>query len=71
MTINELKNELGLTKTQLNKKVAEFFDLTYMGYMNSSAKKRYETALCRFYAFVKSDVGGQKENKTGKHGDVD
>lgn len=41
MTIQELKKELGLT----NSDIAEFFDLTYMGYMNSSAKKRYETAL--------------------------
>lgn len=71
MTINELQNELGLTRTQLNKKIAEFFDLTYMGYMNSSAKKRYETALCRFYAFVKSEAGGEKENKTAQPGDVD
>lgn len=67
MTINDLKKELGLT----NSDIAEFFDLTYMGYMNSSAKKRYETALCRFYAFVKSEAGGEKENKTAQPDAVD
>lgn len=71
MTIQELQKELGLTRTQLNKKMAEFFDLTYMGYMNSSAKKRYETALCRFYAFVKSEVGEEKENKTAQPDNAD
>ena len=67
MTINELKKELGLT----NSEIAEFFGLTPIAYANSSAKKRYETALCRFYAFVKSDVGGEKENKTAQHDDAD
>lgn len=67
MTIQELKKELSLT----NMDIAEFFDLTYMGYMNSSAKKRYEAALCRFYAFVKSDAGWQKENETAQTDDVD
>ena len=67
MKINELKKELGLT----NSDIAEFFDLTYMGYMNSSAKKRYETALCRFYAFVKSEARGEKENKTAQTDDAD
>jgi hypothetical protein len=67
MTINELKKELGLT----NSDIAEFFDLKPIAYANSSAKKRYETALCRFYDFVKSDAGGQKENKTGEPDDDD
>lgn len=58
MDISELKKELGLTNTG----IAEFFGLTPMGYANSSAKKRYEDALCNFYAFVKSKAGGQ--NKT-------
>jgi hypothetical protein len=58
MKINELKKELGLTNTE----IAGFFDLTPMGYANSSAKKRYETALCRFYAFCKKAAG--EENKT-------
>ena len=60
MNIQELKKELGLT----NSEIAEFFDLTPMGYANSSAKKRYETALCRFYAFCKKAAGREKENKT-------
>jgi isopentenyldiphosphate isomerase len=50
MDIKELKKELGLS----NKDIAEFFDLKEMTYANSSAKKRYEAALCNFYAFIKS-----------------
>lgn len=67
MTIQELKKELGLT----NSDISEFFDLTPIAYANSSAKKRYETALCRFYAFVKSEAGWEKENKTAQPDDVD
>lgn len=52
MTINELKKELGLTNTE----IAEFFDLSPIAYANSSAKVRYETALCRFYAKVKEKM---------------
>lgn len=55
MGINELKKELGIS----NKDIAEFFRLTPGAYANSSAKKRYEDALCNFYAFVKSKEGGQ------------
>ena len=50
MTIQELKKELRLS----NKEIAGFFGLTPISYANSSAKKRYETALCLFYDFVKS-----------------
>jgi len=56
MNINELKKELAIS----NADIAEFFGLTPAGYANSSAKKRYENALCKFYAFVKSKAGGQK-----------
>lgn len=49
MTINELKKELGLTNTD----IAEFFDLSPIAYANSSAKVRYESALCKFYEKVK------------------
>jgi hypothetical protein len=56
MNIKELKKELGLS----NKDIAEFFGLTTMGFANSSAKKRYETAICNFYAFVKSKSAGKK-----------
>lgn len=49
MTINELKKELGLTNTD----IAGFFDLSPIAYANSSAKVRYESALCKFYEKVK------------------
>jgi hypothetical protein len=62
MTIQEIKKELGLTNTDL----AGFFGISPMGYANSSAKPRYEAALCNFYAAViQSQVlARQKENKT-------
>jgi len=61
MDIEELKKELRIT----NDDIAKFFDLTPMAYANSSAKKRYEQAICRFYAFVKSTARGQnKKNLT-------
>ena len=50
ITINELKKELDLTNTD----IAEFFGLSPIAYANSSAKVRYETALCRFYEKVKA-----------------
>lgn len=49
MTINELKKELNLTNTE----IAGFFDLSPIAYANSSAKVRYESALCKFYEKVK------------------
>jgi hypothetical protein len=52
MTINELKKELGLTNTE----IAEFFDLSPIAYANSSAKVRYEAALCRFFEVVKEKL---------------
>ena len=48
MNIKELKKELGLT----NKDIAKLFDMSYMGFANSTAKERYENALCRFYEKV-------------------
>lgn len=59
ITIQELKKELGIS----NKDIAGFFDMEYFAYANSTAKKRYEKALCSFYAFVKSKRAGE-ENKT-------
>jgi hypothetical protein len=50
MTIQQLKKELGLS----NKDIAGFFGLTPAAYANSSAKKRYEKALCSFYEKIKS-----------------
>lgn len=52
MTINELKKELGLTNTD----ISEFFDLSPIAYANSSAKVRYESALCKFYEKVKEKL---------------
>lgn len=45
MKIKQLKKELNLK----DKDIAEIFSLNPMTYANSSAKKRYETALCRMY----------------------
>lgn len=49
MDIKQIKKELGLS----NKRIAQFFDLSPMAFANSSAKDRYEKALCEFYQFVK------------------
>jgi hypothetical protein len=49
MHIKQLKKELQLS----NNKIAEFFDLSTSSFANSTAKNRYETALCKFYEFVK------------------
>jgi len=65
MKIKELKKELGLS----NKDIAEFLGLSEMSYANSSAKKRYESALCQFYDFIKAGSAGQKENKTATGND--
>lgn len=68
ITIHELKKELGIS----NKDIAGFFDMKYFAYANSTAKKRYEEALCRFYAFCKKASGEEeKENKTYIPDDVD
>ena len=57
MDIKQLKKELGLS----NKDLAEFFDMTYGAYANSTAKERYENALCRFYSVIKKRGGKIKE----------
>lgn len=49
MDIKQLKKELGLSQNDL----AEFFDMTYGAFANSTAKERYEVALCRFYSVIK------------------
>jgi hypothetical protein len=56
MNIKQLKKELRLDNTKL----AFFFDLTPMAFANSTAKKRYEQALCRFSEYVKKQE--RKEN---------
>ena len=58
MTIKELKKELGLT----NRNIAELFDLSLMSYANSSAKLRYESALCKFYEKIKEKINTIVEN---------
>ena len=50
MNIKQLKRELGLSNTD----IAKFFDMTYDAFANSTAKKRYENALCQFYEKIKS-----------------
>jgi len=52
MTINELKKELVLT----NSEISGFFGLSPAAYANSSAKKRYENALCKFYDLAKTKL---------------
>lgn len=49
--IKQLKKELGLS----NKDLAEFLDMSYGSFANSTAKKRYENAFCRFYDKIKKD----------------
>lgn len=49
MNIKQLKKELSID----NSKIAEFFDLAPTSFANSTAKTRYEQALCKFYEFVK------------------
>jgi len=49
MNIKKLKKELGLNNSDL----AECFGMTYGAFANSSAKERYETALCNFYLLAK------------------
>jgi hypothetical protein len=50
MNINQLKRETGLS----NKQIAEFFELSYDSYTNSTAKPRYQRALIKFYQHFKT-----------------
>ena len=54
--INKLKKETGLTQ----KDIAQFFNMTYGAFANSSAKERYENALCKFYSFLRD---GEKKKR--------
>lgn len=56
LNIKQLKKELHLSNT----KIAEFFGLSPTSFANSTAKSRYEQALCRFYEFLKKHE--RKEN---------
>ena len=57
MDIKQLKIETGLTQKQ----TAQFFNMTYGAFANSSAKERYENALCKFYYFLRE--GEKKKNQ--------
>ena len=52
MNIKQLKKELRLTDS----KIAEFFNLKPIYYRNSTAKKRYESALIKFYEHIKTNT---------------
>jgi len=56
MDIKTLKQRLNLN----NSDIAKMFRMSYGAFANSSAKKRYENALCEFYECVL--LGGKKEN---------
>ena len=62
MNITELKKELGFkSKYELDVYIAELFSFKTVGaYQNSSAKQRYENALCKFYEFLRE---GKKESQ--------
>lgn len=60
MTIQELKKETGLTQ----KNIAQFFNMTYGVFANSSAKKRYEDALCKFYSFLREGEKKKSQDTT-------
>jgi len=60
MKIKELKKETGLS----NKQIAQFFDMTYGAFANSSAKERYENALCKFYSFLREVEKKKNKNTT-------
>jgi hypothetical protein len=51
MNIKELKKDLDLN----NKDIAGFFGLNKSSFANSSAKKRYEDCLCKFYSHIKKN----------------
>ena len=56
MDIKTLKQRLNLN----NSDIAKMFGMSYGAFANSSAKERYENALCEFYECVL--IGGKKEN---------
>lgn len=65
MNIKQLKKELGLT----NKDIAKFFGLKPINYATSTAKPRYEAAMCSFYAFAKKQSAkGENIETTSSQG---
>lgn len=61
MTIHELQKELSFeTKGELDLFISKLLGLKTVGaYQNSSAKKRYEKALCNFYVLIKAKFDKQ------------
>ena len=43
------------------RELEKFFNMTYGAFANSSAKERYENALCKFYSFLRE--GEKKKNQ--------
>jgi len=64
MDINKLKKLLNIS----NQDIADMFDMSYNAYANSSAKQRYETALCRL---LECALLGGKKNETKNLTDTD
>jgi hypothetical protein len=62
MTIKELKKELGIS----DKDIAGFFKLNIGSYRNSSAKNRYDEALCKFYDLIKTIQNENTKTKSFK-----
>ena len=58
MDIKSLKQRLNLS----NADIAKMLGMSYGAFANSSAKERYENALCRFYECVLLD--GKLRSKT-------
>ena len=63
MTIQELQKELSFqSKGEFDLYISKLFKLKTVGaYQNSSAKERYENALCKFYTFLRE--GEKKKNQ--------
>lgn len=50
ISIKQLKKELELKQSD----IADMFNMTAGAFANSSAKPRYENALCTFYLHIKT-----------------
>jgi len=63
MDIKQLQKELSFkSKGEFDIYIADLFGFKTLGsYRNSSAKERYENALCKFYSFLME--GEKKKNK--------
>lgn len=70
MTIQELQKELSFqSKGGFDLYISKLFGFKTVGaYQNSSAKKRYENALCKFYSFL--NEGEKKKNQDSTEVDM-